>query len=115
MARTASFGSRSGERAPYSPLSFRNLIGNLNDCPLRWRGGRSLAVGASGNTWRNRGMNLILIGAQGSGKGTQSQMLSEELGLQPCASGDLLREEIARGTPLGRDAKAYYDRGDLVP
>jgi adenylate kinase len=60
-------------------------------------------------------MNLILIGAQGSGKGTQSQMLSEELGLQPCASGDLLREEIARGTPLGRDAKAYYDRGDLVP
>jgi adenylate kinase len=42
-------------------------------------------------------------------------MLSAELGLQPCASGDLLREEIARGTPLGREARAYYDRGDLVP
>ncbi len=60
-------------------------------------------------------MNLILIGAQGSGKGTQAQMLSEKLGLVPCASGDLLREEIAKGTPLGREAKAYYDRGDLVP
>jgi adenylate kinase len=60
-------------------------------------------------------MNLILIGAQGSGKGTQAQMLEAKLGLMPCASGDLLREEIAKGTPLGREAKGYYDRGDLVP
>src|SRR5690242_12856746 len=101
MARTPSFGSRSDERAPYSLSFFGNQLrrsasdtsnGYLNDCPPRRRGGRSLTVGASGNTWRSRGMNLILIGAQGSGKGTQSQMLSEELGLQPCASGDLLRE-----------------------
>jgi adenylate kinase len=61
------------------------------------------------------GMNLILIGAQGSGKGTQAQMLSQELGLVPLASGDLLRDEIARGTALGREAQRYYDRGDLVP
>lgn len=60
-------------------------------------------------------MNLILIGAQGSGKGTQAQMLSEQLHLKPCASGDLLREAIARETPLGKAAKPYYDRGDLVP
>ena len=60
-------------------------------------------------------MNLILIGAQGSGKGTQAQMLADRFGLVPCASGDLLRDEIARATPLGREAKAYYDRGDLVP
>ena len=60
-------------------------------------------------------MNLILIGAQGSGKGTQAQLLSEQLHLKPCASGELLRDAIARETPLGKEAKPYYDRGDLVP
>ncbi|MGH2518135.1 MAG: adenylate kinase family protein, partial [Ktedonobacterales bacterium] len=60
-------------------------------------------------------MNLILIGAQGSGKGTQAQLLSEALNLKPCASGELLRDAIAHETPLGKEAKPYYDRGDLVP
>lgn len=60
-------------------------------------------------------MNMILIGAQGSGKGTQSQILADRLNLKPCASGDLLREAIAQQTPLGKAAKPYYDKGDLVP
>lgn len=60
-------------------------------------------------------MNLILFGAQGSGKGTQAQLLQERLLLKPCASGDLLREAIQQETPLGLAAKPYYDRGDLVP
>lgn len=60
-------------------------------------------------------MNLILIGAQGSGKGTQAQLLADELRLKPCASGELLRDAMARGTPAGREAKPHYDRGDLVP
>ncbi len=60
-------------------------------------------------------MNLILIGAQGSGKGTQAQLLSEEFRLKPCASGELLRDAITRGTASGLAAKPYYDRGDLVP
>lgn len=60
-------------------------------------------------------MNLIMIGAQGSGKGTQAQMLAEGLHLAPCASGELLREAIEQQTPLGRQAQPYYDRGDLVP
>lgn len=60
-------------------------------------------------------MNLILIGAQGSGKGTQAQRLHELLDLKSCASGELLRKAIAQGTPLGQAAKPYYDRGDLVP
>ncbi len=60
-------------------------------------------------------MNLIFIGAQGSGKGTQAQVLAEQLALRPCASGDLLRDAIARGTPLGVAAKPYVERGDLVP
>ena len=60
-------------------------------------------------------MNLILIGAQGSGKGTQAQLLANDLHLKPCASGELLRDAMTRETPAGRNAKPYYDRGDLVP
>ncbi|HEY7834705.1 MAG TPA: adenylate kinase [Ktedonobacterales bacterium] len=60
-------------------------------------------------------MNVILIGAQGSGKGTQATRLGDLLRLQPCASGELLRKAIAAGTPLGRRAQPYYDNGDLVP
>ena len=60
-------------------------------------------------------MNLILIGAQGSGKGTQAQRLAERYRLGSCASGELLRGAIAQGTPLGRAAQPYLDRGDLVP
>jgi len=57
----------------------------------------------------------MLIGAQGSGKGTQAQLLEDQLNLKACASGELLRDAIARGTPLGLAAKPYYDNGDLVP
>lgn len=60
-------------------------------------------------------MNVILIGAQGSGKGTQAEALEKARGLVPCSSGDLLREHIAQGTPLGLQAQPYVDRGDLVP
>src|SRR5579859_686987 len=56
-----------------------------------------------------------MIGAQGSGKGTQAEALERALGLKPCASGDLLREHIAQGTPLGQQAKPFVERGDLVP
>lgn len=60
-------------------------------------------------------MNLILLGAQGSGKGTQAELLARELHLKPVASGELLRDEMARGTALGLAAKPYYDAGNLVP
>jgi adenylate kinase len=60
-------------------------------------------------------VNVILIGAQGSGKGTQAEALQRALGLVPCSSGELLREHIARGTPLGLQAKPYLERGDLAP
>lgn len=61
------------------------------------------------------GVNIIMIGAQGSGKGTQAETLQRTLGLTPCASGELLRDHIARATPLGLAAKPYVERGDLVP
>ncbi len=60
-------------------------------------------------------MNLILLGAQGSGKGTQGALLAARFGLALCASGELLREAISQGTPIGQQVRPYYDRGDLVP
>ena len=60
-------------------------------------------------------MYIILIGAQGSGKGTQAELLSQTLGIPHIASGDLFRKAIDEKTELGVKAKAYIDRGELVP
>ncbi len=60
-------------------------------------------------------MYIILIGAQGSGKGTQAEMLSQALGIAHVASGDLFRKAVAEKTELGLKAKVYLDRGELVP
>jgi len=58
---------------------------------------------------------IILLGAQGSGKGTQAELLSQTLGVPHIASGDLFRKAIDEKTELGIKAKAYIDRGELVP
>ena len=60
-------------------------------------------------------MNLILLGAPGSGKGTQADTIVKEFHGQHVASGDLFRAEAAKGTELGRMAKTYMDKGLLVP
>jgi adenylate kinase len=60
-------------------------------------------------------MRLILLGLPGAGKGTQAQFLVERYGIPQISTGDMLRSEIQRGTPLGKKAKAYMDRGELVP
>jgi adenylate kinase len=60
-------------------------------------------------------VNIILIGAQGSGKGTQAEMLAQALGVPHVASGDLFRQEIEEKTETGLQAREYIDRGKLVP
>lgn len=60
-------------------------------------------------------MYIILLGAQGSGKGTQAELLSQKLGVPHIASGDLFRKAIDEKTELGLKAKVYIDRGELVP
>ena len=59
--------------------------------------------------------NLILFGPPGSGKGTQSEKLISRYGLKHISTGDLLRSEISRQTPLGQEAKNFMDKGQLVP
>lgn len=60
-------------------------------------------------------MNIILIGIQGSGKGTQAKLLKERFGWEHITTGDLFRLNLERGTEVGLKAKAYMDRGELVP
>lgn len=60
-------------------------------------------------------MYLILLGPPGTGKGTQAKLIADRLGLLHVASGDLFRDAIRQDTGLGRRAKEFMDRGDLVP
>lgn len=60
-------------------------------------------------------LNIVITGAPGSGKGTQSDILVEKYGLKHISTGDLLRGEIAKGSELGMKAKTLIDAGNLVP
>jgi adenylate kinase len=60
-------------------------------------------------------MRLVLLGAPGAGKGTQAKKLIEKYGIPQISTGDLLRKAVADGTSLGKEAKAYMDKGELVP
>ena len=59
-------------------------------------------------------LNIVLFGPPGSGKGTQSEKIIEKYGLVHISTGDLLREEVAAETELGKKAKAIMDKGELV-
>jgi len=58
---------------------------------------------------------ILILGAPGSGKGTQGKILAERLGLPKITTGDLIRTAMKQDTPLGIEAKKYYDEGKLVP
>ena len=59
--------------------------------------------------------NIVIFGAPGSGKGTQSDLLIEHYGLEHISTGDVLRNEIKKGTELGNTAKSFIDNGQLIP
>lgn len=60
-------------------------------------------------------MNLILLGAPGAGKGTQAEMLTEQLQIPSISTGNMLREAISNGSDLGKQVKHFMDEGSLVP
>ena len=60
-------------------------------------------------------MRLVLVGPPGAGKGTQAQYVAQYLSVPKISTGDIFRANVSSGTPLGKQAKAYMDAGDLVP
>ena len=60
-------------------------------------------------------LNIVIFGAPGSGKGTQSELITEKYKLNHISTGDVLRAEIKNGTELGNTAKAYIEAGQLIP
>lgn len=74
----------------------------------------STACAAESTTTENK-MVIILLGPPGSGKGTQAKKISEKLSLPHISTGDLFRENLSRGTELGKKVKSYMESGNLVP
>ncbi|MHA1650282.1 MAG: adenylate kinase [Candidatus Helarchaeota archaeon] len=60
-------------------------------------------------------MKIILLGAPGAGKGTQSKFITEQYGIPQISTGDILRKAVREGTEIGKMAKSYMDQGKLVP
>jgi adenylate kinase len=60
-------------------------------------------------------VRLVLVGPPGAGKGTQAQFIASHLSIPKISTGDIFRHNVSTGTELGQQAKAYMDRGDLVP
>lgn len=60
-------------------------------------------------------MKIIMLGAPGAGKGTQAKMIAEKYSIPHVSTGDIFRANIKNGTDLGKEAKSYMDKGELVP
>ena len=83
--------------------------------PDQWFKGKEQRVTVNQVNQYIKMKNIVIFGAPGSGKGTQSDKLIEKYGLQYISTGDVLRAEIKNGTELGRTAKQYIDQGQLIP
>ena len=80
-----------------------------------WYKGKETTIKQDKQDIRITMKNIVIFGAPGSGKGTQSDLMIEHYGLGHISTGDVLREEIKKGTELGKTAKSYIDGGNLIP
>ena len=80
-----------------------------------WYKGKEIKTNQNKQEKKIRMKNIVIFGAPGSGKGTQSDLLIEHYGLGHISTGDVLRSEIKKGTELGKTAQSYIDKGNLIP
>ena len=100
-------------KLPHMPSDVEARKGDL--LPDQWFKGKEQCVTVNQVNQYIKMKNIVIFGAPGSGKGTQSDKLIEKYGLQHISTGDVLRAEIKNGTELGRTAKGYIDQGQLIP
>ena len=100
-------------KLPHMPSDVEARKGDL--LPDQWFKGKEQRVTVNQINQYIKMKNIVIFGAPGSGKGTQSDKLIEKYGLQHISTGDVLRAEIKNGTELGRTAKQYIDQGQLIP
>ncbi len=80
-----------------------------------WTKGKQTQVTHNKQQTKIKMKNIIIFGAPGSGKGTQSDLIIKNYGLEHISTGDVLRSEIKKGTDLGKTAQEYIDKGNLIP
>ena len=85
------------------------------DLWYKWDKGKEIKVQQNKQETRIQMKNIVIFGAPGSGKGTQSDLMIQHYGLEHISTGDVLRSEIKKGTELGKLAASYIDGGNLIP
>lgn len=93
---------------------FKIILLSLTISVISCEGGKQAGTQARSGGQSVQPLQLILIGGPGAGKGTQADKLKEKYGIAHISTGEMLREEVARGSELGMQVKAVMERGDLV-
>ena len=100
-------------KLPHLPSDVEARKGDL--LPDQWYKGKEIQINQDKQDKKVVMKNIVIFGAPGSGKGTQSDLLIEQYGLGHISTGDVLRNEIKKGTELGKTAQSYIDKGNLRP
>jgi len=104
-------------KLPHLPSDVEGRKGDLlTDLWYTWdRKGKETKIKQDKQEQKIKMKNIVIFGAPGSGKGTQSDLMIEHYGLGHISTGDVLRNEIKNGTELGKTAQSYIDKGNLIP
>ena len=102
-------------KLPHLPSDVESGKGQKDLLTDLWYKGKETKVKQDKQEKRIHMKNIVIFGAPGSGKGTQSDLMIEHYGLGHISTGDVLRNEIKKGTELGKTAQGYIDNGQLIP
>ena len=102
-------------KLPYLPSDVESGKDQKDLMTDLWYKGKEVKVKENQQEQRLVMKNIVIFGAPGSGKGTQSDLLIQHYGLGHISTGDVLREEIKKGSELGKTAQGYIDNGQLIP